>query len=313
LQADGLTEEDFYSWPDKERKEYFIARSQYGQELKRLDASMRPGHLLGEFTRFAGQFLSIWNESEHTVPLDEILSLPQWGRCRKWISLDWGFQHVTAAHWHAQLGIIDEEGVQRRLVVTYKKYVRGGLSERALAEEIVAVNDGDVVEAIFGGHDLWDEDNAGPTKEKAMSQVFRSHGLPSLRKAKIKRVDGWRLMYRMLDEGEWLVTRNCTEAIAAIPTAIYDAKKQNEDVLKTNDDADDVRDSLRYGLYSMFGPRELSDEEQDRQAIAHLSDPTNRAIHAQKRIADRGKALRERGMVNNRSSARNQRYGKYAR
>lgn len=308
LSGDGLTENDFYSWPDKQRKEYFIERSQYGQELNRLDASMRPGHLLGEFTKFAGQYFSNWDESEHVVLLQTILSLPQWSNAPKWISIDWGFQHSTAVHWHAQLGLIDDTGTRRPLVVTYKKYIRAGLSERALAEEIIAVNDGDVIRNIFAGHDLWEKNSVGPTKEQAMSQVFVAAGLPSLKKASISRVDGWRLMHRMLDEGEWLVTDNCTEAIAAIPTAIYDPKKQNEDVLKTDDMEDDVRDSLRYGLYSQFGPSEISDEEKLRQEISHLSDPTSRAIYIQKRVADCDKAARELRMVCNRSSGRARRW-----
>jgi len=313
LRANGLAENDFYSWTDKQRFDCFITRSQYGRELNDLDASMRPGHLFGEFSRFAGQYFSNWNEAEHVIALEHVIFNPKWPDWPRWISIDWGFQHHTAVHWHTQAGIRNEDGSSRRLVITYKEYVRSGLSERALAEEIVAVNAGDKIDNIFGGHDLWNVDNTGPTKEMEMSKVFRAAGLPSMKKANTNRVNGWRLMHRMVDEDEWRITRNCTEAIAAMPTAIFDEKKQNEDILKTGDLLDDVRDSLRYGLYSQYAPRELSEEEQMRQETSHLSDPTSRAIFAQKRIAGRDKALRERGMVNNRSSARHQRYGKYGR
>jgi hypothetical protein len=116
-------------------------------------------------------------------------------------------------------------------------------------------------------------------------------------------------MHTALDEGRWIVTRNCKEAISAIPTAIHDDKKL-EDIVDTKDLAADVRDSLRYGLYSQYGPRKLSEEEQIRQEISHLSDPTDRAIHTQKRLADHDRAVRERGIVNNRSSSRALRWGR---
>ena len=100
-----------------------------------------------------------------------------------------------------------------------------------------------------------------------------------------------------------LVFNSPEEAAAAgIPTAINDERKL-EDIVDTKDLAADVRDSLRYGLYSQLAPREVSEAEKPRQETAHLSDATNRAIFTQKKLADRDKALR--GIVNNRSAWRN--------
>lgn len=300
----------FYAWDNKKRYDYFVTRSQYGQELNRLDASMRPGQLLGDFTRFAGQYFSNWNEAEHVIPLDDIIFQSHWP---KWISIDWGFSHHTAVHWHTQAGVIAEDGTSKRLVITYREFVTSKLSEAALAEQIVAANNGEAIENIFGGHDLWSKDlvvqrTTGITKEQAMSRVFRANGLPTLKKAKTSRVDGWRLMHRMLDEGEWLITRNCKEAISAMPTAIHDKEPNDEDVLKIVDLQDDVRDSLRYGLYSMYGAEEVPFEERLKQMTAHLTDPTNRNIQLTKIISQRDKEVKNRGAVNNRSSGRARRW-----
>jgi len=213
-------------------------------------------------------------------------------------------------YWHTQAGVLEEDGSTKPLCITFREYIRNGLSERALAEEIVAVNNGDPVQNIYGGHDLWKQDSPGPTKEQSMNQVFHAAGLPTMKRAAIDRVDGWRLMHRMLDEGQWIITKNCKNAIEAMPTAIFDEKKQNEDVLKTNDMHDDVRDSLRYGLYSQYGPKDVSFEVKLKARTAHLTDLTNRNMHIAKLVSERDNSIRARSMANNRGVGRAGRYGR---
>ena len=314
-EVDTILARDFYSWTSKQRFDYFITRSQYGQELNSLDASMRPGQLLGEFMKFAGQYFSNWNESECVISGSEFRALlkarpwlPRWG------SLDWGYAHHTAFGWHAQVGEVDDSGRRRPLTVTYREYVPNAamssgsrLSERALAEEIVARNDGDRLQNIFAGHDLWEEDSHGKTKEAAMSEVFVAAGLPSLKHAKTQRVNGWSLIRLMVDEREWLVTDECPNVIAAMPMAIHD-EKHMEDVLKTLTADDDVRDMVRYGLFSQYGIADIPFEEKLKQQTAHLVEPTARNIQITKILADRKNSLRNRGMVNSRSGGRYSRY-----
>lgn len=304
-----LTEEErvnvYYSWGDNKRFTYFIHRTQYGRELDSLDANERPGYLLGDFKKFAGQYFSNFDDAVHVWDLEEIAFQPYWPR---WISIDWGFQHHTSVHWHTQAGTMDDKGNAKRLVITYRELIARKLSERALAEEIVSNNESDNIDNIYGGHDLWKTESNGQTKEKAMSSIFRSHGLPSMKHAVINRVDGWRFMHRSLDEGEWIITRNCKEAISALPTRVYDEKKNNEDILKTNDLADDVADDLRYGLYSQYAPGDVPQDILIRQRVAHLTDPTSRAIQCMKLNSDIEARERRKGTVNNRSLARYSRY-----
>lgn len=297
----------FYSWNDTRRFNFFITRTQYGQELNRLDSNERPGQLLGDFKKFAGQYFSNWDEAVHVWDIENIVFEPWWTR---WISIDWGFQHHTSVHWHCQAGTVDEKGKHKPLVVTYREMIARKMSERALAEEIVANNDGDKIAHIYAGHDIWKKESNGSTKEKAMSSVFRAHGLPTIKQAVINRVEGWRFMHRSLDEGEWIITRNCKEAISAIPTRVYNEKEGKEDILKTNDLPDDVCDELRYGLYSQAKPDIIPDEVQFQENVKHLSDPTSRAIMLMRLNAERDRKIGESGAVNSRSLARYKRYAK---
>jgi phage terminase large subunit len=300
-EIDAAATKLFYSWDGEKRYQYTITRSQYGQELNRLDATMRPGQLLGDFRRFAGQYFSNWQRDRHVVSLDGVKLEKWWPR---WISIDWGYQHHTAVYWHIQVGSKTEDGKERPLTVTYREYVVNHLSERAVAEEIVARNQKDPIENVFGGHDLWEQDTSQNSKEAQMSAILTAAGLPAIKKAKISRVNGWRLLHTMLDESEWLISADCPKAIAAMPTAIYDEKKNNEDILDSKDEQADIRDSLRYGLYTQYGPGEMPWEQKLVAATNHLTDATNRAIRMQKLTSEREKALRHYGESNVRANAR---------
>lgn len=305
LLTDGLTEEEFYSWDNDKRFEYYITRAQYGIEQNALPAHKRAGQLLGSFAKFEGQYFSNFDPSVHAWDTDEVNLQPYWPR---WISHDWGFGHHAVTLWHCQGGYTDSNGKLKRLVITYREQINQGLSERALAEEICAANDGEVIQNIFGGHDLWRKDSRG-SKESAMSNVFRGHGLPRMKQAKIDRVDGWQFLYTALDEGEWIITKDCKELIKAIPTAVFDKKKNNEDILKTNTLADDLLDCARYGLFTQYSPAAVPEGVRFKQQVSHLVDPTSRAIQLMKLGADRDKRIRSMGQVNSRSAAKFNRFG----
>lgn len=296
----------YYGWSDNKRFQYFIERTQYGIEMNKLPAHLRAGQLLGDFKKFAGQYFSNFDPAVHVWPLNDISFQSHWPR---WISIDWGFQHHTVVLWHTQVGTIGPDGKSKSLVITYKEMVKQHLSERALAEEICVVNGSDKINAVYGGHDLWTTESHGSTKEKAMSQIFRARGLPAMKLAKVERVDGWRHMYTALDEGEWIITDNCKQLILAIPQGVYNEKeiKKNEDMLKTRDLGDDVRDCARYGLYSQAHPKDVPDTIKLQRETSHL-DPTSRAIHMAKLSNEIDNKRRNAGVVPNRSLGRYNRY-----
>jgi Phage terminase large subunit len=296
----------YYSWTDEARFKYYTTRSQYGQEQNKLPAHMRAGQLLGDFKKFEGQYFSNFDEAIHVWEKNEITFKPWWP---VWISLDWGYSHSTSVHWHTQAGYMQEDGTPKKLVITFREFVTDHMSEKALAEQICAINDGLKIQTIWGGHDLWKEESNGSTKEAAMSDVFARNGLPRMRKARIDRVDGWRCMHRALDEGEWIITRNCKEAIRALPTLVYDKKKDNEDVLKTATMYDDVADDLRYGIYSQADQKAESIDEVFARKTSHLKDITSRNIMMMKLQAERTREIKSFGRVPTRSLGRHLRYG----
>jgi hypothetical protein len=130
-----------------------------------------------------------------------------------------------------------------------------------------------------------------------------------MKQAKINRVDGWRFLHRALDENEWIITNNCVHAVRAIPSLIYDEKKNNEDVLKTATMYDDVADELRYGLYSQAHQKEVPIEEQIRQRASSVKDITSRNILIMKLKADVDRGIKNKGVVASRSIGRFRRYG----
>jgi len=296
----------YYSWSNERRFQYYITRTQYGQEQNRLPAHMRAGQLLGDFKKFAGQYFSNFDEEVHVWDLGEIYFQPWWP---VWASIDWGYQHSSSIHWHTQAGYTADDGTSKRLVITFRELIKDHLSERALAEEIVSINNGLKLSNIYSGHDLWKSETSGETKEQAMSKVFKAAGLPSLKRACIDRVDGWRFLHRALDESEWIITRNCKEAIRAIPTAIFDEKKNNEDILKTNTMYDDVLDDLRYGIYSQYAVKDVPDDIKIARAASHIPDITARNVMIMKLSSDRDRKKRNVGFVNSRSTGRVRRFG----
>lgn len=297
----------YYSWDSEKRFRYYIERTQYGQEQNALPAHKRAGQLLGDFTKFAGQYFSNFDPSVHVWDPHEIVMQNHWPI---WASIDWGYSHSTSVHWHCQAGYQDVDGNPKKLVVTFREYVTDHLSERALAQEIVARNNGLKLTKIWGGHDLWKPETTGESKEMAMSKIFLANGLPRMQQAKIDRVDGWRFLHRALDEGEWIITSNCIDAVRAIPTAIYDIihPGKDEDVLKTATKDDDVLDELRYGLYSQASQQQVSLNVIIAQKAAHVADLTNRNILVMKLNHEYDLKNRNAGRVNSRSLAKYRRY-----
>ena len=277
----------------------------YRRTLETLPGQLREAFLHGNWDIYAGQYFSNWDEDKHVIAPSELVIQDWWPR---WGSFDWGYGHDAVFQWHVQAGTLeDTDGKRRPLVVTYREMAKKGLSERALAEEIVARNNGDKLTNIYAGHDCWREDSNGLTKEREISSVLMAHGLPSLKRAKIDRVDGWRLCHRMLDEGEYLVTEDCPRLITAIPQRIHD-EDNIEDVLKVDDAGDNDCDAWRYGLYTQFAPKELPFAQKMQQRTAHLTDLTERTIHIQKILADREREVRMRGQTASRSYGRGARW-----
>lgn len=217
LLHDGLNEDDYYSWKDDERFQYFITRSQYGRGLDAQPAHIRIGHLLGRFDRFAGQYYgAVFDKQKISVSQEQLLRLvkPWWTR---WLSLDWGFYHHAAVLWHARgkvtpaelkkaTGLIAPGSAVIDLVVTYKTVLMEQTSETEIALEIVKnCNDLErkTIKYLFIGPigpEMKRKQGVARTVELQIGEVMRQYGMPEPTIADHDRIGGWRLMYNQLRE-----------------------------------------------------------------------------------------------------------------
>ena len=70
----------------------------YLKTLRALPSHLRRAFLDGDWDVFAGQYFDKFDHSRHVARAEQIDWKPWWPR---WISIDWGFEHPSAAYWHA--------------------------------------------------------------------------------------------------------------------------------------------------------------------------------------------------------------------
>ena len=69
----------------------------YLKSLQQLPDFFRRAFLEGDWSVFAGQYFTNFDPSRSVIRAEAIRSESWWTR---WISIDWGFEHPAAAHWH---------------------------------------------------------------------------------------------------------------------------------------------------------------------------------------------------------------------
>ncbi len=288
----------------------------YLKTLRALPSHLRRAFLDGDWDVFAGQYFDRFDYTRHVVRAEQVDWKSWWPR---WISIDWGFEHPSAAYWHAAVpapltgatpsgtgtpacAVLPDSSSHRtdksvcatQQVVTYREYVTRRTPPRELAREIVARSllsgSGDPsrekIDAIYLSPDAFARRTDEASIAEQMGDVFAAAGLPRPVPADDDRVGGWMLMYQMLDAGEWLLTDNCIELLRTLPNLVRDQARV-EDVEKM--DGDDAADGARYGIKSRYGARHgigASDRRMplaDRLAARVVSaDPTIRAMQARK-------------------------------
>ena len=209
--------------------------------------------------------------------MHEITLEPWWTR---WISIDWGFEHPSAALWHS--------AAPDGCIVTYREFVQNHLSPKMLAAAIAEKNCGDRIGAIYLSPDAFAHRTSGDTIAEQLARALDLEGLPHPEPADNDRVGGWMLMYELLREDAWLITENCTQLIETLPTLTRDTENI-EDVLKCA--GDDVADAARYGIKSRMDPTRgpysgAAAEIARRSERIVAEDPTSRAIWMRKAEAD---------------------------
>lgn len=289
LKKDGLTVEDYYSWPKAKRREYCAQRSDYGKELFSQDEALVARDFDGSWDSLEGAYFTRSFDRTSTVltqeQVNEIIK-PWWER---WLSQDWARGHFCITYWTA-MGELSPAEVKKylgwdvryalKIIITYREYVAGGEAakdsggNRELDEEDIArgiierTPDGerDRLSDFFLSPDAFGKKSSKNTIAQTQGEILQASGLPWPRPAQNERVTGWSLMSKLLlaskrkgQRGDecWLISANCPELVAAIPLQMRDPKHL-EDVLKTDLGAahidQDATDAARYALASKLQP-----------------------------------------------------------
>lgn len=255
----------------------YAGDSDYRRTLEKLPSHLRKAFLEGDWDIFAGQYFDVFESGRHTANV-EGCGIQSWWP--KWISVDRGFVHPSAVYWHTT----DPHG----RVITYREYVKDGLTARMLGEAIAERTDeSEKILAVYLSPDAFGKKTSEHSDAEEMGRILRNYGLPEPTAAQDDRVVGWRFLYQLLHSDMAVITDNCKQLIQCIPTLVRDDPPREEDVRKM--DGDDPADAWRYGLVTHLMPARLPLGEAVKQRIAAAEqrdgarmDPTSRAIWAQK-------------------------------
>lgn len=293
LEVDGLSEEDFYSWSDEDRRQYFIERSDYGQTLAALTSTaLRDAWLYGKWDVFQGQYFPNFLPSKHVLSTDEVKAAvkPPWHR--KWISMDWGHDHPVAVYAHSQ----DEKG----RVLTFGEIWGRGIDEKDLGKQIGSQWREHKFIAFVASADAGNlSERSSKNDPKSILQMITDalpkdfpRPFPNDTKSGT-RVSGARLMSSLLDSDMWHISEDCPRLIECLPSLVR-SPKNTEDVLKVdypvNQIGDDPYDAARYGLAYMLGSSRRPQSEIIAEQARTIEDPVARAlfIHKQTMSAQEG-------------------------
>lgn len=287
LERDEISEEQFYSWSESERREYFLTRTEYGATLASItDENLRDAWLFGKWDVFQGQYFPQFSDA-HVISIEEARKeMKPWHK--RWLSGDWGFDHPSVVYKH----IIDDQ--QR--VTTFGEMYGRQVGETELGKRITAAcTDGKYVSFPFS----WD---AGKQSKRSPRETPKSivqmlnealgSGIPKAFPADSSpgsRISGWRLMSQLLDSGMWRIANDCPKLIECLPSLMRDPKN-TEDVMKVDFDengiGDDPADSVRMGLQFMLSRARKPAEEVIREKAMAIPDATERFFFAYKKRKD---------------------------
>ena len=291
LERDGLTEEDYYSWTDKQRFDYFTTRAPYGKKLNALDDATRARDLLGSWESLEGAYFGRVFDYKATMKPAEVAEgiLKSWDA--RWLSTDWGKTHYCSTHWHGKTLMSPKEIehwfgwiVPRPLTVvaTYRRMIVNEQTSIQVARGIVEATpkiERERIKRYPFSPEQFGERDSEDTVPIIIGRELSKYGMPQPEHADNSRKPGWELMYTLLnntriwatpvdqrtaemeaDAGDtvWIMSSECPEALETIPILMRNPKDL-DDVVKTDMSqavlAMDVADDLRYGLQSELGSR----------------------------------------------------------
>lgn len=232
----------------------------YRRQLESMPEKMRRAYLLGDWTVFAGQYFTEFNEEIHVCEPFEIPS--HWMR---YISMDYGFHSQTedkgyaAVYWHAIDPLTGK-------VYTYREIFVQEHTGEMLGNAIAVANGEDKIDWMVADNNIANVGKeSGRSVLAQIEEAFEKKKLDVFirlaHKGPHSRINGWNLMrgyfkFDTDDQGKiktrWQIFNTCPNLIRTIPLQVY---KDNSEDLDT-DGPDDCVDSVRYGFRALNEPFE---------------------------------------------------------
>lgn len=291
LAADGVTEVEFYSWPNERRQRYFLERTEYGATMASMtNEALRDAWLYGKWDVFQGQYFPHFSTDRHVQAAAEVQrTLQPWWRF--FISGDWGFDHPHAVYFHA----VDEN----RHVYTFDELWGREVGEKELAQRI---NDRVLYWTTMFARQRaelerkpqplfryfvfsFDAGKLSPRSLKAAPKSILQLMTDELHSdvprpfpndsAPGTRVSRARLTSQLLENNYWTISDRCEKLIGQIPTLVRDPDN-TEDVLKVdfpeNKVGDDAYDGASMGLQYEFGATPVKPMAVERKELLESFD-----------------------------------------
>ena len=217
------------------------AQPDYVDNLESLTGDKRKAWLEGSWDIYEGQFFTEFKERIHVIPPFSIP--PEWRRFR---CLDYGLD-TTCCLWCA----VDRSGK----VYVYRELHKPDLTLSVAAEMVIEMTRPDEdIEYTVASPDLW---NRRQDRGESGVEIMMKNGLGGLRRAKHKRIPGWRVFREYLqaykengkDTARLQIFDTCTSLIKSIPALIH-SDKNNEDAADEPHKYTHAPEAMRYGLMS---------------------------------------------------------------
>lgn len=251
------------------------------------DPYLRAAWIPGDWSALSGQYFSNWETEwsekkrrwigRHVRNIKEVKFLP-WEE--RWIAIDWGFEHHCVILWFTRVQTTDGFGRERNVICVYRELVLRRMNEELIAQGIGTRNvTGDVpdkIAAVYLSPDRFSRINSEHSIAEVMGDVLREYEIPRPERANNDRVDGWRLIYTLLDTENLIVLDTCTDTIESIPKLMRDDKNPEDAEKEGNELFLDVCESLRYGCMSYASKAPIPDEVKLEERLMKIKDPTSR-------------------------------------
>src|SRR6185437_822618 len=187
---------------------------------------VRAGWLYGDFDNFAGQYFE--NFGDQQIVDDREMQWRPW--FKRWIAIDWGYEHNAAAGWFTQAHRGDEGS--EPVYWMYREFIKNHMGSTEFAEKIAQLSKGEKIDAIYVGSDAKSQRDSGDTPYDQLNRAFKKAGLPMAGLANRDRRGGWQLLRELFGLNEetprLVLSRGCERTIATIPMMCTDPDERED-------------------------------------------------------------------------------------